>query len=176
MALFLLKNKDIFYIMATNHIINFEKQIENFKNLYNYFNGLFSPLYELEKYDKLQIYEKSSYQTKLDTIDLKIINTCKLNFEILIDKYNIYQPVKRWLYDQSRANIFNKLNILFSEYNLVMVRIKNLTELYPDVFKCWLDKYNEMNNKIIKKLIILGETYNDEEIHKYINNYIKQLN
>ena len=81
-------------------------QSPQFKFTLNIFN-IFNPLLQLEIYDKISIIENINYT------EYKFIDISKINFGFYLDKYNIYQSITRWYYNQKREYIFNKLDIFF---------------------------------------------------------------
>lgn len=136
------------------------KNKQDIDNIYKFYEEFFYPLINLNNNDKLGIIQSNYIDVNL----LKFINFNRLNFTIYLDKYKYYQSITRWYNNQKRQDIFNKLTILFDEYQ----QSYNLSKK-NDIIKL---KFIELNKLIKPKLELLKSTYNDSIITIYINNYI----
>lgn len=140
---------------------------KTYNKLYNIFTFYFDELLKLEEKDKLlfKTFNNISYS------DVKIINYNRLNFSMHVDKYNIFQPIKRYINNYSRKYMILYLNILFDEYEKVLLNINNNSKdnYYLNQIKF---RYKNYNKKIVAALDILKKTYNDYYIDTIINKYI----
>jgi hypothetical protein len=169
MALLFLSNKSVQNSLV-NISINYNK--DQYNKTFSLFEKIFEPILNLEPLDKLGIENTKLY---FNENEYNLINGSKFNFSLYLDKYNIYQKISRWYYNQKRLDIFSKLDILFEEYFLLINKL-NLLEInsnnkYTEINK----KYKELNKKLIIKLEILKLTYNDDKINKTIDDYNKKL-
>lgn len=170
MILYLLKNKS--YINEVNIINSLNKFLKNKKKLYisslNYFEILISPILSLEKYDKIGIIPNND----ITVINNILFDKSKLDFTLYLDKYSIFQPIVRRYWQQYRIIIFTKLDILFNEYNNILLDLKKNYEKRNYFFNSIYIKYLELNNKLSIKLQLLKNTYNDPIVDNYINKYL----
>ena len=148
-----------------NSMIKIEKNKDCERNNlirgYNFFNNIFNPILNLEHYDKIGIIDNVEYK------EHKFIDVSKINFGFYLDKYNIYQSITRWYYNQKREYIFSKIDILFEEYNNYLKLVQNN---YSSL-KFLVNKIIELNGLLINKLTLLNKTYNDNMVTDKINNY-----
>ena len=124
---------------------------------YNFYKNFFIEILNLEIYDKIgTIPEKN-----------------KFGFKLYLDKYNIYQSISRWYYNQKREDIFQKLDSLFQEYNNFISLLNDSYKEINDIFEFLYNTTIDLNKNIIQKLELLKLTYNDMNITLKIDNYIK---
>jgi len=166
MALLFLSNK---MVMTSIINISINYNYEQYNKSITLFEKLFEPILNLELYDKLGI---ENIKQDLNEKEYSIINSSRFDFTIYLDKYKVYQSLSRWYYYQTRTIIFSKLDILFEEYFLLINKLdkQNIIK-YTEIKK----KYIELNNKLVKKLVILKLTYNYTEINKKIDFYCEKL-
>jgi hypothetical protein len=94
-----------------NNRITIYSQFNIFNKIYFFYSNLFNPLLNIKLYDKIGI----SLQL-IPNPHIILINYNKLNFSLYIDKYSKFQPIKRYMYNQTRNFTFYKLTIIFNEY------------------------------------------------------------
>lgn len=139
---------------------------------FNLFEELFDPILNLEPNDKIGWTTTEPY----NETEYIYINGTKFNFKLYLDKYKIYQSVSRWYYGQTRIIVFDKLDILFNEYLNFIYKLK-----FIDKTNCLnnlnenKEKYTRLNHQLSLKLPILLDTYNDPEVSKKINSYLKKI-
>jgi hypothetical protein len=150
--------------MALSFLKTKESIIKNEKNVleskYNFFTLFFKDLLLIEKNDKIGIIMNNNNNNIFE----------KINFTLYLDKYNFYQSIRRWYNKQKREEIFDKLDILFKEYEQFILNLKHVYmhyALYLNII--------ELNKKLIIKLELLKNTYNDINIDDHIDNYIIML-
>jgi hypothetical protein len=166
MDLFLLKKN---FPIETS--LNYEEHI--FIEIYYYFYELFKPLLNLQNYDKLGII----YYDNSINYNIRYVNIYLINFRFCIYKKNIIQPIIRWLNKQNRLNTFTKLDIIFSEYNTIIQKLKIFRNKYNNHFEQIYNKFNNLNNHLINKMnILIISYYSDNIISDCINRYINYLN
>jgi len=119
---------------------------------FNFYSTFLNPIINLEPNDKIGI--------------INIQSNNLFNFKLYLDKYNTYQSFNRWYNNQKRGDIFEKLDIVFTEYNkyIKSIDIIKMNELYNDIIN--------FNTILITKLQILKNTYNDNNVSIKIDNYI----
>lgn len=147
--------------MALSFLKNKENLIKknNLELKYEFFTIFFKDLLILEKNDKIGIIMNNNN----DYYE-------KINFTLYIDKYNFHQSIRRWYNNQKREDIFNKLNILFNEYQQYIYMVKK-----DNIYNTLCYNIIELNKKLIIKLELLKTTYNDINVDIYIDNYIDIL-
>ena len=131
----------------------------NLESKYNFFTLFFKDLLLIEKNDKIGIIMNNNN----DIFE-------KINFILYLDKYNFYQSIRRWYNKQKREEIFDKLDILFKEYEQFILSLKHVY-IYHSLYS----SITELNKKLIIKLELLKNTYNDINIDEHIDNYIIML-
>ena len=131
----------------------------NLELKYEFFTIFFKDLLIIEKNDKIGIIMNNNN----DYYE-------KINFTLYIDKYNFHQSIRRWYYNQKREDIFNKLDILFNEYQQYIYMVKK-----DNIYNALCYNIIELNKKLIIKLELLKTTYNDMNIDIHIDNYIDIL-
>lgn len=170
MVLYLLKNKS--YINEENIINSLNKFLKSKKKLYasslKYFEIIISPILSLEKNDKIGIISKNDISVSNNIL----FDKNKLDFALYLDKYSIFQPILRRYWQQDRTIIFSKLDILFNEYNNILLDLKKNYEKKQEYFNNVYIKYLELNNNLSIKLQLLKATYNDPTVDSYINKYL----
>jgi len=135
-----------------------------YNKLYFYFFDFFHIILNLNLYDKIGI----TNNININNILINPINLNNINFTLYIDKYDIFQSIRRYLLNQSKYLTFYKLNLLFLEYKKVL-DLLNFED--NELLKNVKDKFNKLNNDLIDKLNILKLTYNNK-CDLTINNYI----
>ena len=147
--------------MALSFLKNKENLIKknNLELKYEFFTIFFKDLLILEKNYKIGIIMNNNN----DYYE-------KINFTLYIDKYNFHQSIRRWYNNQKREDIFNKLNILFNEYQQYIYMVKK-----DNIYNTLCYNIIELNKKLIIKLELLKTTYNDINVDIYIDNYIDIL-
>jgi hypothetical protein len=173
MALFLIRNKSMFY---DHHIsskllhLNLENDYIQLEKAFDIFKIMLDPILNLEPYDKIGIEDSSNLELFSNN---NYLNGTKLNFILYLDKYKIYQSVSRWYWNQKRIIIFNKLFILFEEYIKVLDKVKLNNIRNTNMYKKLLNDVLEFNDKLIEKFNILKITYNDPIVSEYIDKIIQ---
>lgn len=174
----------LIYIMALLFLLNksVQKSLLNIgldynKQQYNktitLFEKLFEPILNLEIYDKLGI---ENIKPDFNEKEYNLINGARFDFTLYLHKYNIYQSFYRWYYNQTRLNIFLKLDIIFEEYFVLINKIRILDNLSIIKYIEINNRYKKLNDKLVEKLKILKLTYNnDKEINKKIDSYCEKL-
>ena len=182
MALFLMRNKSLFYEHnITTKLLNLKLENDHIKlendhilleNAFDIYKKMFDPIINIEPYDKIGINECSNSELFLNNIYLNMV---KINFKLYLDKYKIYQSVTRWYWSQKRDNIFEKLVILFEAYKKVLDKVKLNYLRNANIFKKLLNDLLEFNNKLIEKLNILKNTYSDSVVSESIDKIIQMI-
>lgn len=173
MALFLMRNKSMFYeydITFKLLNLNLENDHIQLEKAFDIYKKMFTPLINLNTYDKIGIEECSN--TELFSNN-PYLNTVKINFKLYLDKYKFYQSLNRWYWNQKRQMIFEKLFILFEEYKKLFDKVK-LNDIRNNIiFKKLLNDIIDFNNILIKKLIVLKNTYSDNIVDISIDKIIQ---
>jgi hypothetical protein len=173
MALFLIRNKSMFYdhnISTKLLHLNLENDYIQLEKAFDIFKIMLDPILNLEPYDKIGIEDSSNSELFSNN---NYLDANKLNFILYLDKYKIYQSVSRWYWSQKRDIIFDKLIILFEEYKKVLDKVKLNNIRNTNIYKKLLNDIVEFNNKLIEKLNILKITYNDSIVSEYIDKIIQ---
>jgi hypothetical protein len=153
--------------------LSLEYEVHIFIQIYYYFNEIFQPIINLNKFDKLGII---NYNNNINN-DIYYVNIYLIDFRFCIYKNKIIQPLLRWYYKENRLNVFTKLDIIFSEYYNILNKLKILKNKYNDTFKLITYKFQNLNNILLNKIDILVYSYhNDNFIMMCINRYIQYLN
>ena len=171
----MIKNKSLFCeynIINKLLYLNLEHDHIQLEKAFYVYKIMFEPLIKIEPYDKIGIEDCSNSDLFSDN---KYLNMEKINFQLYLDKYKIYQSINRWYWCQKREIIFEKLTILFDEYKKLLdkVKLNNLTN--TNVFKKLLNDLYEFNNKLIEKLLILKNTYTDNKVSECIDKIIQMI-
>ncbi len=175
MALFLMRNKSLFYeqnITAKLLQMNLENDFVQLEKAFDIYKKLLNPIINLEPYDKVGIEECSN--TELFSNN-QYLNPTRINFNLYLDKYKIYQSVSRWYWSQKRNIIFERMLILFEEYKKVYDKIKLNMLRNTLLFSKLLEDIDQFNSKLIVKLEILKTTYSDELVSGYIDKFIQMF-
>ena len=172
MALFFLKNSSLFKnqsIQSSLLAMGIEFEFNELEKGLNFFNQIFQPIFQLEKGDKIGI------QDFVSNNNLKYVDFTKINFNLYLDKYKIYQSLSRWYYKQNRKEIFEKMDLLIDTYFILIKRIKVLNANYTSKFETLFKNVISTNEILVTKLNILSETYGDPEITPIIKTYCDRL-
>jgi len=172
MALFFLKNSSLFKnqsIQSSLLAMGIEFEFNELEKGLNFFNQIFQPIFQLEKGDKIGI------QDFVSNNNLKYVDFTKINFNLYLDKYKIYQSLSRWYYKQNRKEIFEKMDLLIDTYFILIKRIKVLNANYTSKFETLFKNVISTNEILVTKLNILSETYSDPEITPIIKTYCDRL-
>lgn len=175
MALFLMRNKSLFYeqnITAKLLQMNLENDFVQLEKAFDIYKKLLDPIINVEPYDKVGIEECSN--TELFSNN-QYLNPTRINFNLYLDKYKIYQSVSRWYWSQKRNIIFERMLILFDEYKKVYDKIKLNMLRNTLLFSKLLEDIDQFNSKLIVKLEILKTTYSDELVSGYIDKFIQMF-
>jgi hypothetical protein len=140
-----------------------------FNKVYFFYLNLLKPLLNIELYDKIGVSD-----ILIPNTYIILINHNKLNFSLYLDKYSAFQSIKRYMNNQSKDITFNKLSIIFNEYNNILEQIIYLNNncLYLYQIK---NKYKNFNNQLIESLEILRKTYNNYDVNNYVAAFITIL-
>ena len=158
MALSFLKEKNVKNLQE----IKFKNNLQANELEYHFFINLLKPILDLDVNDKLAI--DCAYQSSQE-----------IPFKLCLDKYTIIQSFKRWYYKQKREDIFSKLDIVFEQYNKLLINIKYNYTLNQLLTKKIYINIIELNSILITKLNILKTTYNDMIVNEHIDKYTKML-
>jgi hypothetical protein len=175
MALFLMKNKSLFYEHdITYKLLNLSLENDHvqLEKAFDIYKKIFDPIINLKQYDKIGIEECSNLNLFSNNTYL---NSVKIYFKLYLDKYKFYQSISRWYWKQKRQIIFDKLFILFEEYKKIYDKVR-LNEIRNNImFKQLLNDIMIFNNILVEKLILLKETYLDDIVSSSIDKIIKNL-
>jgi len=175
MALFLMKNKSLFYEHDLTYKLlnlNLENDHIQLEKAFDIYKKIFEPLINLEKFDKIGISDYSNVELFSNN---SYLNSIKINFRLYLDKYKFYQSFSRWYWNQKRQSIFDKLLILFEEYKKVYIKVKMNVIKNSNMFDKLLKDIIVFNNILIEKLLLLKITYNDELVSSSIDKIIKNI-
>lgn len=154
MALSYIKDKYNMNKITINniHFLTIPNKECNYSTEFIFYSTFLNPIINLEQNDKIGIIDTSFNEL--------------FNFNLYLDKYNIYQSFNRWYNNQKREYIFEKLDLVFNKYSQYIKSIdaNTMNNIYNDILK--------FNNTLINKLKILKETYNDINVSVKIDNYI----
>ena len=132
----------------TYNYIDFTDYVVDFKSIETTFNKLHN---KLEQLQFVEVNDKIGFDD---------------NEILYVTKYNSYQHVLRWYYNQSRYTTINKLNDIITEYTklLQMIRISfsHMKSFNNDSIGI-TDKIRKFNKKILYGLNNLHKTYIDDE-------------
>jgi hypothetical protein len=173
MALFLMKNKSLFYEHDITYKLlnlNLENDHIQLEKAFDIYKKMFEPLINLEKFDKIGI---SNYSNVELFSNNSYLNSVKINFRLYLDKYKFYQSLSRWYWNQKRQSIFDKLLILFEEYKKMYTKVKMNVIKNSNMFNQLLNDIIVFNNILIEKLLLLKMTYDDELVSSSIDKIIK---
>ena len=173
MALFLMRNKSMFYehdITFKLLNLNLENDHVQLEKAFDIYKKMFDSLVNLKPYDKIGIEECSNLELFSNNTYLNIV---KINFKIYLDKYNFYQSITRWYWNQKRQTIFDKLLILFEEYKKIFNKVKLNEIRNSEIFKKLLNDIIDFNKILIEKLSLLKKTYSDDLVSISIDNIIQ---
>lgn len=147
---------------SKNQTENIEEKSE-LLSLFLFFENYFKVFKEIEENSKIGlVYEK----TKLNS---KHINTEHLNYKIYVDKKSYVQSLKRWYYCQKRMEIYDRFELIFSEY----IKYINIVKSKSIDYFLLKQKIELLNILIKEKLEILMKTYQDTpEVVEKIQNLI----
>jgi hypothetical protein len=173
MALFLMKNKSMFYEHdLTYKLLNFNLENDHIQleKAFDIYKIMFEPLVNLKPYDKIGIEYCSNSELFSNNTYL---NSVKINFKLYLDKYKFYQSISRWYWNQKRQLIFDKLFIIFEEYKKIYDKVR-LNELRnTKIFNKLLNDMIIFNDILIEKLFLLKKTYLNDSVTILIDKIIK---
>ena len=173
MALFLMKNKSMFYEYDLTYKLlnlNLENDHIQLEKAFDIYKKLFESLVNLEQYDKIGINNNSNVELFSNN---SYLNPVKINFRLYLDKYNFYQSISRWYWNQKRQPIFDKLLILFEEYKKMYDKVKINEIRNNNMFNQLLKDIIVFNNILLEKLLLLKTTYRDKSVSMAIDKIIK---
>jgi hypothetical protein len=173
MALFLMKNKSMFYEHDITYKLlnlNLENDHIQLEKAFDIFKKMFDPLINLEKFDKIGIQDFSNKDLFENN---SYLNSNKINFKLYLDKYKFYQSISRWYWNQKRENIFDKIYLLFEEYKKIFDKVKLNEIRNSNMFQQLLNDIIIFNNILLQKLLLLKTTYKDESVSISIDKIIK---
>lgn len=132
---------------------NMKFDLEDMKNNYTIFEDKFNALYDLKKGDKISFDDDK---------------------KIYIDSQGSLQFLKRWYYGENRTNSYEKLNLVFDDYNKYLIMILgSIRYRKQQEFLELADKVVYLNKKISVGLKNLKSTYTQYE--NYNSNLIELL-
>jgi len=175
MALFLMKNKSMFYNSElTSRLINLnlENDHNSLENAFNIYKKIFEPIVNLNQYDKIGIQECSNIELFSNNLYL---DSVKINFKLYLDKYKFYQSISRWYWKQKRHQIFEKILILFEEYKKIYDKIKLNCTVNNKLYNQLLINIVNFNNILSNKIVLLKITYSDDSVNVYFDKILKIL-
>jgi hypothetical protein len=135
MALFLMKNKSIFYQNDITYKLlnlNLENDYFQLEKAFDIYKKMFEPIVNLQSNDKIGIQCTSNIELFSNNTYL---NSVKINFKLYLDKYKFFQSISRWYWNQKRLDIFDKLLILFEEYKKILDKVK-INEIRNNKISC----------------------------------------
>jgi hypothetical protein len=168
----IIQKQKILYIYNIFYI--YSKNITNMTKL----------VYDLEDIKKNVLH----YKKKLHALTI-IQEGDKISFDVdnnvYIDYNNSFQSIKRWYYCENRIVTYDKLSLLFDDYNklLLMIYHSIYNEKNIEYYKI-VDDILLFNKQVIIGLLNLKKTYSKDnnndnkikEITSVIIEYIKQMN
>lgn len=173
MALFLMKNKSIFYENDLTYKIlnlNLENDYFQLEKAFDIYKKMFEPIVNLQSNDKIGIQCTSNIELFSNNTYL---NSVKINFKLYLDKYKFYQSISRWYWNQKRLDIFDKLLILFEEYKKILDKVKINEIRNNKMFNKLLNDLIDFNKILIEKMNLLKVTYSDDSVSNSIDKIIK---
>jgi hypothetical protein len=176
MALFLMKNKSMFYEHDITYKLlnlNLENDHIQLRKAFDIFKKMFEPFMNLKLYDKIGIQDFSNKELFENN---SYLNSNKINFKLYLDKYKFYQSISRWYWNQKRENIFDKIYLLFEEYKKIFDKVKINEIRNSNMFQQLLNDIIIFNNTLLQKLLLLKTTYKDESVSMSIDKIIKIIN
>ncbi len=175
MALFLMKNKSMFYDSDLTYKLinlNLENDHIQLEKAFDIYKKIFEPIVNLKQHDKIGIQECSNVELFSNN---SYLNSVKINFKLYLDKYKFYQSISRWYWSQKRHEIFEKLLILLEEYKKIYDKVK-LNEIRNNkMYNQLLNDIVIFNNILLEKMLLLKTTYSDDSINIYLDKIIKIL-
>lgn len=173
MALFLMKNKSLFYDSDLTYKLinlNLENDHIQLEKAFDIYKKMFEPIVNLKQYDKIGIQEYSNVELFSNNTYL---NSVKINFKLYLDKYKFYQSVSRWYWKQKRHDIFEKLLIIFEEYKKIHDKVKVNDIRNNKMYNQLLNDIVIFNNILLEKMLLLKTTYSDDSVNIYLDKIIK---
>jgi len=149
--------KNILYTTMINNDITLKKEIDKFKPL-TYVKNIDYDIFDLIKtFNKFK--DKLSILLELNVGDKLSI----YNDTLFIDKYNSFQFIKRWYYNQNRLVVYRELKQIMDEYSTFLIMILKCQEsIYATHELLQIsDKIKEFTSDLLVPFDKLKETYFD---------------
>jgi hypothetical protein len=175
MALFLMKNKSMFYDNELTYKLinlNLENDHVQLEKAFDIYKKILEPIINIKQYDKIGIQDSSNVELFSNNTYL---NSVKINFKLYLDKYKFYQSISRWYWKQNRHEIFEKLLTLFEEYKKVCDKVKVNDKRNNKMYNQLLNDIVIFNNILLEKMLLLKTTYSDDSVNIYLDKIIKIL-
>lgn len=148
--------------------------------LYNDPNSMLKLYHTLDAY--LKHFNKCYY---LVSNKIKPLNKMKSNDKISVKNSNgsfffqvdsccLYQPISRWLNNQSRNRFFKKFFMITDYYHKICLQIQDINTIYPKVFSSVCSMYENLGENLLCILNTLLITYKNDIYVQNLINFLKK--